>query len=174
MKNLETVRSNNQITAASILLIDENGEKLGVFNRFDAMKTAESKSLDLIEITFDSRNNQSVCKLGDYNKFVYEKKKREKEQSKIQRENAIDIKEVYLRPNTSSHDVEIKAKKTLTFLENGDRVKIMMKFRNREVTHKDVGQQTFKQFLSFFEPSMIEKPMQHEGNNILAVLFKPV
>ena len=167
-------RSNNQIRSNKILLIDETGDSLGEFSRQQAMQTASDRFLDLIELTYKQTEDTSICKLGDVNKFIYEKKKKEKEQEKKQRENSIDLKEIYLRASTDKHDIEIKAKKATEFIENGDRVRVVLKMKNRELSHKDVGVTTFNQFISLIDQSCVEKPMKFEGNNLVAQLFKSI
>jgi translation initiation factor IF-3 len=166
------VKVNSQINAKSILLIEEDGTKLGSFAHYDALKLAQEKGLDLIEMSHNKVTGESICKLADFGKFLYNKKKKEKEQGKQQRLSVIDLKEIQLRPATDSHDLEIKAKKSLNFLDNGDRVKIILQLFNREVTHKDVGKKKMDEFLSFINPEDIEKPLYFEGNNMVVVLFR--
>jgi translation initiation factor IF-3 len=172
MAKSESIRCNNQITADSIVLIDENEVKIGIVTKSEALKIAESKDLDLIEITQNKDKNQSVCHLGILNKYLYEKKRKEKEQLKIRRDNTIITKEIYLRPNTDHHDIEIKAKKALSFIESGNRVKTLLKIKNRENSHRDIAEQTMITYIAHFLPDDIEKPMYYEGNNLVIILFK--
>ena len=166
------IRFNNQITSSNILLIDENGEKLGAYSIVDALRTAFERGVDLIEINSNPSANESVCRLGDFSKFLFEKKKKDKFQNKQQRESAIDLKEIYIKCNTNSHDLEIKAKKTLEFIENGDRVRVCLKLYGREISKKDVARKTFEDFMTFIDVAFIEKPMYNEGNNLAVTLYK--
>jgi translation initiation factor IF-3 len=166
------VKVNSQINAKSILLIEEDGTKLGAISHYDALKLAQEKGLDLIEMSHNKNTGESVCRLADFGKYLYEKKKKEKEQDKQQRQSAIDVKEIQLRPTTDTHDIEIKAKKTLKFLENGDRVKVILQLSGRQITHKDVGKKKIEEFLTFVNPEDVEKPLYFEGNNMVIILFK--
>ena len=165
------VKVNSQINAKSILLIEENGDKTAI-SHYDALKLAQEKGLDLIEVSHNKATGESVCRLADFGKFLYEKKKKEKEQDKHQRQSAIDVKEIQLRPTTDTHDIEIKAKKTLKFLEDGDRVKVILQLSGRQITHKDVGKKKIEEFLTFVNSEDIEKPLYFEGNNMVVILFK--
>lgn len=166
------VKVNSQINAKTILLIEEDGTKLGSFSHYDALKMAQEKSLDLIEMSHNKTTCESICKIADYGKFLYEKKKKEKEQDRHQRQSAIDLKEVQLRPTTNTHDLEIKAKKSLNFLDSGDRVKVILQISGRQVTRKDVGKKKMEEFLTFINQEDIEKPLYFEGNNMVVILFK--
>jgi translation initiation factor IF-3 len=173
MANFDSkVKVNSQINAKSILLIEEDGTKLGSFAHYDALKLAQEKGLDLIEMSHNKATGESICKIADYGKFLYSKKKKEKEQDKHQRQSAIDLKEIQLRPTTDSHDLEIKAKKSLNFLDDGDRVKVILKLSGRQVTHKDVGKKKIDEFLSFVNAEDIEKSLYFEGNDMVVILFR--
>ena len=166
------IRINNQIISKTILLLDEAGEKLGSFCIADAMRMALERGVDLIEINSNPKASESVCRLGDFGKYLFEKKKRDKAQEKQQRENIIDLKEVYIKSATTIHDIEIKARKTLEFLEEGDRVKVVLKLYGREIGKKAVLKKTLEDFLSFIDVAFIEKPMYNEGNNLAVTLYK--
>ena len=130
-------RVNNQIRAPRVLVIDEAGNKLGEFLTEDAINLAKDRSLDLIEVAPNSR--PPVCKVGDYGKMKYEKKKKEAASRKTQ--TTITVKEIKLRPKTDQHDFDVKLKHARRFLEKGDKVKVTVRFRGREMAHKEIGEQ---------------------------------
>ncbi|MGV6838599.1 MAG: translation initiation factor IF-3 [Planktomarina sp.] len=128
-------RVNDRIRASEIRLIDENGENVGVVTPNRAMMMAEDAGLDLVEISPNA--NPPVCKIMDFGKFKYEQQKRESEARKKQK--IIEVKEVKFRPNTDKHDYEVKMRNVLKFLGNGDKVKVTLRFRGREMAHQDLG-----------------------------------
>lgn len=166
------IRTNSNIHAKNIIVLDEAGVKLGMFDNAIAVNMASERGLDLIEISFDKNKNEAVCRIADYGKFMFEKKKKEKQQGKIQRENAIQVKEIQLRPTTDDNDLKIKARKASEFLTDGERVRVVMRLRHRELSHKDVGMLAMKNFLTNLEPDSVEKHPHFEGNNLVVILFK--
>nr|WP_297619923.1 translation initiation factor IF-3 [uncultured Roseicyclus sp.] len=113
------------------------GENLGVVTPFRAMELAEQAGLDLVEISPTAE--PPVCKIMDFGKFKYETQKREAEARKKQK--IIEIKEVKFRPNTDTHDYEVKMRSVTKFLENGDKVKVTLRFRGREMAHQNLGRE---------------------------------
>ena len=128
-------RVNGRVTSEKIRLIDENGENVGVVTPSRAMMMAEDAGLDLVEISPNA--NPPVCKIMDFGKFKYEQQKRESEARKKQK--IIEVKEVKFRPNTDKHDYDVKMRNVFKFLENGDKVKVTMRFRGREMAHQELG-----------------------------------
>ncbi|MGB1235873.1 MAG: translation initiation factor IF-3 [Planktomarina sp.] len=128
-------RVNERIRNAELRLIDENGENIGVVTPNRAMMMAEDAGLDLVEISPNA--NPPVCKIMDFGKFKYEQQKRESEARKKQK--IIEIKEVKFRPNTDSNDYDVKMRNVYKFLENGDKVKVTLRFRGREMAHQELG-----------------------------------
>ncbi|MDR9485502.1 MULTISPECIES: translation initiation factor IF-3 [Sediminimonas] len=128
---------NERIRAPEIRLIGADGENVGVVTPERAMEMAEDAALDLVEISPNA--TPPVCKIMDYGKFKYEQQKRESEARKKQK--TIDIKEVKFRPNTDTHDYEVKMKNVFKFLEAGDKVKITLRFRGREMAHQNLGRE---------------------------------
>jgi translation initiation factor IF-3 len=118
-------------------LIDAEGENVGLVTPQRAMVMAEEAGLDLVEISPNA--NPPVCKIMDFGKFKYETQKKEAEARKKQK--IIEIKEVKFRPNTDTHDYEVKMRNVYKFLENGDKVKITMRFRGREMAHQELGRE---------------------------------
>jgi translation initiation factor IF-3 len=118
-------------------LIDAEGENVGLVTPQRAMVMAEEAGLDLVEISPNA--NPPVCKIMDFGKFKYETQKKEAEARKKQK--IIEIKEVKFRPNTDTHDYEVKMRNVYKFIENGDKVKITMRFRGREMAHQELGRE---------------------------------
>ena len=128
-------RQNRQITAKRVLVIDENGSKLGEMATRDALVKAQERGLDLIEVAPNAR--PPVCRFADYGKILYEKKKRNAKAKK--NATTITVKEVKFTPSTGDHDFNTKLKHVQKFLGKGDKVKVTIRFRGREMAHKDNG-----------------------------------
>ena len=128
-------RVNERIRGTEIRLIGAEGENLDVVTPERAMQLAEEAGLDLVEISPNA--NPPVCKIMDFGKYKYEQQKRESEARKKQK--IIEVKEVKFRPNTDTHDYEVKMRNVFKFLENGDKVKITLRFRGREMAHQELG-----------------------------------
>ena len=128
-------RVNNRIRVTRVLVIDEAGTRLGEFLTEDAIILAKDRGLDLIEVAPNAR--PPVCRLGDFGKMKYEKKK--KDAAAKRNQSVVTLKEVKLRPKTDTHDFEFKVKHARRFLEAGDKVKVTVRFRGREMAHKDIG-----------------------------------
>ncbi|MEO0484931.1 MAG: translation initiation factor IF-3 [Pseudomonadota bacterium] len=128
-------RVNDRIRASEVRLIDENGDNIGVVTPSRAMMLAEDAGLDLVEISPNA--NPPVAKIMDFGKFKYEQQKRESEARKKQK--TIEVKEVKFRPNTDTHDYDVKMRNVYKFLENGDKVKVTLRFRGREMAHQELG-----------------------------------
>jgi translation initiation factor IF-3 len=128
-------RINDRIRAPEIRLIGADGENIGLVTPGRAMQLAEEAGLDLVEISPNA--TPPVCKIMDFGKFKYETQKKEAEARKKQK--IIEIKEVKFRPNTDTHDYEVKMRNVVRFLEEGDKVKVTLRFRGREMAHQDLG-----------------------------------
>ncbi|NDV01658.1 translation initiation factor IF-3 [Pseudoroseicyclus sp. CLL3-39] len=128
-------RVNDRIRAPEIRLIGPEGENVGVVSPHRALAMAEEAGLDLVEISPNA--TPPVCKIMDFGKFKYETQKKEAEAKKKQK--IIEIKEVKFRPNTDVHDYEVKMRNVVKFLENGDKVKVTLRFRGREMAHQELG-----------------------------------
>jgi translation initiation factor IF-3 len=128
-------RVNDRIRAPEIRLIGPEGENIGLVTPGRAMQLAEEAGLDLVEISPNA--TPPVCKIMDFGKFKYETQKKEAEARKKQK--IIEIKEVKFRPNTDTHDYEVKMRNVIRFLEEGDKVKVTLRFRGREMAHQDLG-----------------------------------
>ncbi|MBR4944210.1 MAG: translation initiation factor IF-3 [Peptococcaceae bacterium] len=161
------LRINEEIRCKEVRLIDDAGEQLGVMAPRDAAKVAAEKGLDLVEIAPNA--NPPVCRIMDYGKYKYEQSKREKEAKKNQK--VISVKEVKLRPNIEEHDFLTKAKNASKFLAAGDKVKVTIMFRGREITHPELGQELCERFAEELSTvAKVEKPAKVEGRNMIMIL----
>lgn len=130
-------RINERIRAVEIRLIGADGENVGVVSPARARQMAEDAGLDLVEISPNA--TPPVCKIMDFGKFKYENQKKESEARKKQK--IIEVKEVKFRPNTDTHDYDVKMRNVTKFLENGDKVKVTLRFRGREMAHQNLGRE---------------------------------
>jgi translation initiation factor IF-3 len=160
-------RLNHQIRAKEIRLIDQDGKMVGVVNSNEALRMAEIRELDLVEIS--PAANPPVCKIMDYSKFLYEQQKREK----IQKRQQINqqMKELRFTWRTATHDFNFKSKHAREFLEDGNKVKATVMFRGREITHQEVGEVLLKRFVEGLEDiAKIDSPIRLEGKKLSVVL----
>nr|WP_330364685.1 translation initiation factor IF-3 [Clostridioides difficile] len=148
-------------------VLSPTGEQLGVMPTKEAQAMANSKNLDLVQISPNA--NPPVCKIMDYGKFRYEQARKEKEAKKKQK--TIVVKEVRLRPGIEQNDLNTKANNAIKFLKKGDKVKVELRFRGRELGHKDIGKEVMLKFLDiikeFGEPT---KAPAFEGNNMVVII----
>ncbi|ENY8490100.1 translation initiation factor IF-3 [Clostridioides difficile] len=158
---------NEQIKDKEIRVLSPTGEQLGVMPTKEAQAMANSKNLDLVQISPNA--NPPVCKIMDYGKFRYEQARKEKEAKKKQK--TIVVKEVRLRPGIEQNDLNTKANNAIKFLKKGDKVKVELRFRGRELGHKDIGKEVMLKFLDiikeFGEPT---KAPAFEGNNMVVII----
>ncbi len=162
---------NEDIRSYRVLLIDENGTKLGEFNRNAAIQMAYEKNLDLVQISIGP-NEIPVTKMLDAGKYFYEKEKTFKAQRSAQRAKEIQLKEIQLRPVTDTGDLNVKANRTKEFLSVGDLVKIVMRFKGREQSNKAVGFDTMQEFIDLIPNNLytVEQQLQDSGKQIIVVL----
>ncbi|WP_083757157.1 translation initiation factor IF-3 [Alkaliphilus oremlandii] len=167
MKEINEQQINEEIRDKEVRVIDSNGDQLGIMSAKDAQKLANGKNLDLVKIA--PQANPPVCKIMDFGKYKYELSKKEKEARKNQK--IVDVKEVRLSPSIESHDLSVKANNASKFLKNGDKVKVTMKFRGRELANTTKGQTIIKQFASILEEvSTVEKEPKLEGKQLIMIL----
>ncbi|HAR50324.1 translation initiation factor IF-3 [Roseovarius sp.] len=160
-------RINDRIRADEIRLIGADGENVGVVTPTRAMEMAEEAGLDLVEISPNA--NPPVCKIMDFGKYKYEQQKRESEARKKQK--VIEVKEIKFRPNTDTHDYEVKMRSVMKFLENGDKVKITMRFRGREMAHQDLGRQLLQRVSGDIEGvGKVENMPKMEGRQMIMII----
>ncbi len=155
-----------------VRLLDSDGSALGIFTAKVALQKAEDKELDLVEIAPNAK--PPVVKIIDYGKFIYEQQKREKEQKKKQ--HITILKEIRLHPNTDTHDLDFKARHAVGFLDDGNKVKVSVVFKGRELAYKDHGRKLLEKFVEKFDGlAKTEYPIKFEGramHTILASLKK--
>lgn len=160
---------NDRIRAKEVQLISETGEKLGVKSLEDAISLAEEKDLDVVLVAANSK--PPVCKLMNYGKYKFEQAKREKEAKKKQK--TLEIKEIRITPNIEEHDFGFKAKNARKFLQDGNKVKITVRFRGREVNNVKAGEAVLNKFIEELEDiSVVEKKPKLEGRNMFIMLAK--
>ncbi|HEY8613587.1 MAG TPA: translation initiation factor IF-3, partial [Roseomonas sp.] len=128
-------RVNEEIRAAQVRLIDQEGEMIGVMSAREALARAYDVGMDLLEISPNAE--PPVCKITDFGKFKYEQQKKANEARK--RQKVVEIKEIKVRPNIDDHDYEVKMRQMKGFIEEGDKVKVTLRFRGREMAHQDLG-----------------------------------
>ena len=158
---------NEQIRDKEIRVIDSDGTQLGIMPLRRAMEIAEQKNLDLVKIA--PQANPPVCKIIDYGKFRFEQAKREKEARKNQR--VVEIKEVRLSLNIDTHDFETKRNHALRFISEGNKVKVSIRFRGREMGHPELGLEIMRRFSdAMSEVANVEKPAKLEGRTMLMFL----
>lgn len=148
-------------------MVSENGEQLGIMSPKEALQIAYNRGLDLVEVAPNAK--PPVCKIMDIGKYKYEQSKREKEARKKQR--VINVKEVKLRPNIEAHDFQVKTRNTIRFLESGDKVKVTIMFRGREVSHPELGKELLDKVAEIVRDyAVIEKQPKLEGKNMIMFL----
>ncbi|MEM9128970.1 MAG: translation initiation factor IF-3 [Pseudomonadota bacterium] len=160
-------RINDRITSTEIRLIGADGENVGVVSPNRAMDMADAAGLDLVEISPNA--SPPVCKIMDFGKYKYEQQKRESEARKKQK--VIEVKEVKFRPNTDTHDYDVKMRNVFRFLENGDKVKVTMRFRGREMAHQELGRELLERVAGDVEGmGKIENMPKMEGRQMIMII----
>lgn len=158
---------NEQIRDKEVRLIGENGEQLGIMSSRDALKLAKEAELDLVKIAPNAQ--PPVCKIIDYGKYRYEQARREKEAKKKQK--VIEIKEVRLSPNIDENDLNTKINAARKFIQKGDRVKVTLRFRGREMSHMAQSKHILDEFAEkLADIAVVEKPAKVEGRSLTLIL----
>lgn len=158
---------NEAIRDREVRVIGDDGSQLGIMSARDAMKIAQEKNLDLVKVAAQAK--PPVCKIMDYGKYRFEQTKREKEAKKNQ--HVIDIKEVRLSNKIDKHDFDTKANQAMKFLKSGDKVKVSIRFRGREMAHPETGKTIMNQFAeACAEFGVVEKAAKLEGRQMLMFL----
>ena len=154
---------NEEIRDREVRVVDQNGEQLGVMSSRDALALAEERQLDLVKIAPQAR--PPVCKLMDYGKYRFEQSKKEREFRKNQK--VITVKEVRLSATIEDHDIDVKFKNAVKFLKDGNKVKVTIRFRGRQITHSEIGRQVMNEFAERIkEYGTVDKAPQIEGRNM--------
>jgi len=150
-----------------VRVIDDEGQPIGIMPARDALTLAQEKGLDLIEVAPQAQ--PPVCRIMDYGKYKYEQGKREREQHKKSRQQ--EIKGIKMRPVTQEHDFQVRVKHTQEFLEKGDKVKVNIQFKAREITHPEIARKLMdKMILAIADHAIIEKPPSLEGKMLTMIL----
>jgi translation initiation factor IF-3 len=160
-------RINQDIKVPRVLLIDQNGEKQGVMPTSSALEAAEEAGLDLVEVSPTA--DPPVCKILDYGKYRFQEQKKKAEARKKQK--VVEIKEIKLRPNIDIHDYEVKAKAMTRFFDEGDKVKVTLRFRGREMAHPELGMKLLNKVKADFETTTkVEYEPRMEGRQMIMIL----
>jgi translation initiation factor IF-3 len=160
-------RVNRDIAVAQVRLIDELGENLGVVSKDDAIERAENAGLDLVEISPGA--DPPVCKILDYGRFKYQDQKKKNEARKKQK--TIDIKEIKMRPNIDTHDYDVKMRSINRFIADGDKVKVTMRFRGREMVHQELGLKVLDRVRNQLEEvAKVEQFPRMEGRQMIMIV----
>lgn len=161
------MRINEEIKGKETRLIGPEGEQLGIFSIKEALRMAHERDLDLVEISPNAK--PPVCRIMDFGKFKYEQSKREKETRKKQK--VINVKEVKIRPNIEEHDLQVKTKNAIKFLKDGDKVKVTLMFRGREMAHAENAKQLMARVAELTKDfASVEKQAKVEGRNMIMIL----
>lgn len=164
---IKELQINEEIRLKELRLIASDGEQLGIFSSREALEIAEEKDLDLVLISPNA--NPPVCKIMDYGKYRYDLIKKNKEAKKKQK--TISVKEVRLSPNIENHDLNVKARQAIKILSEGDKVKVSIRFRGRELAHTELGDQVMEKYFDLVkEHSQMEKKPKMEGRSLVMFL----
>ena len=163
----DSLRINEEIRIREVRVTSASGEQLGIMATRDALRMAEEQHLDLVEVA--PKAKPPVCRIMDFGKYRYEQQKREKEAKKKQK--IVTIKEVKLRPNIEQHDFDVKLKNALRFLEEGNKVKVTIMFRGRELSHPELGREVLNKVADRLKELVsIERDAKLEGKNMTMIL----
>jgi translation initiation factor IF-3 len=160
-------RVNREIRIREVQLIDQTGSNLGVIATFEALKLAEEAGLDLVEVAPNS--SPPVCKILDYGKYKFLEQKKAAEARKNQK--IVEVKEIKLRPGIDDHDYDVKMKAMKRFFEDGDKVKVTLRFRGREMAHQDLGAKLLDRVKEEVGPiAKVEQDPKMEGKQMIMIL----
>ncbi|MGL5956210.1 MAG: translation initiation factor IF-3 [Brevinema sp.] len=169
-ENKNTTKINEQIQAPELRVSGPEGEVLGILSLKEALAKAEELDLDLVEVSPNA--NPPVARIVNYGKFLYQKEKKIKEAKKNQK--IIEMKEIKFGPHIDKHDFDYRIRRIQDFLEKGDKVKVSIRFRGREMAHTEIGFELIKRIIEQIGESVIEKPAKMEGRQILMFLSKKI
>lgn len=160
-------RVNEEIRAKEVRVVSDTGDQLGIVPVQEALNLAMQKGLDLVEVAPSAK--PPVCRMMDFGKFKFEQGKREKEARRKQK--VISVKEIKMRPNIEDHDIQTKARNARRFIEAGDKVKVTIMFRGRQITHPEIAEKLSYKFADILSDiSMVEKKPKVEGRNMTMML----
>ena len=160
---------NEKIRAERVQLIDEKGENIGVIARNQALRMAQDAELDLVMLSESGKDNVPVVKIMDFGKVLYERKKKQTEAKKNQK--VIQVKEIKFRPGTEEGDYQVKLRNLVRFLSDGDRAKVSLRFRGREMAHQELGMELLKRVEGdLLEYGSVEQHPKMEGRQLIMVI----
>src|SRR5881275_2886808 len=160
----EGPRINDEISSMRVRLVDERGQMVGVVGRSEALDMATDAGLDLVEIAPNA--DPPVCKILDFGKFKYEQQKKKNEAKKKQK--VIEIKEIKVRPNIDENDYQVKLRAMKSFIEEGDKVKVTLRFRGREMAHQEIGVRVLERIKNEMDPtSKVEQMPRMENRQMV-------
>ena len=158
---------NERIRVREVRLIDQEGKQLGIYPTREALRLAEERGLDLVEVAPNA--TPPVCRLLDYGKYMYERSRREREARKSQKQ--LEIKEIRLRPKTAEHDVTVLTNRARQFLAEGSRVRVRVRFRGREITHQEIAREMLDRIAEqMSDAAVVEQRPAMEGRTMLMIL----
>jgi translation initiation factor IF-3 len=161
------LRINDEIRAREVRLIDDEGNQFGILPIQEALKIASEKQLDLVEVAPTAK--PPVCRLMDYGKFKYEQNKKNKEAKKKQR--VIDVKEIRMTPSIDEHDFQVKVRSVQKFLADGDKVKVVIRFKGRQIVHANLAEKRMLELSDLVnEHGSIERKPLLEGKSLIMIL----
>jgi translation initiation factor IF-3 len=158
---------NERIRAQSVRLIETDGRQTGVVPFYEALRRARSLGLDLVQV---AKGDVPVCKILDADRWRFEQAKAAREQSRRQREMQVETKEVQLRPVTDDNDLGVKSRRARGFLAEGDKVKVVVRFKGRERAHRDEGRKVVERFLAMVGDHKVDSPLQNGEKDMVMVL----
>ena len=162
-------RINKDIRATEVRLIDEEGEQIGIISITEALEKAQASGLDLVEISPNAK--PPVCKIMDYEKFRFQQIKKKKEAKRQQKRGQTKLKRLRIRPGIEDGDYQVKLRNLMRFLKDGDRVEISLRFRGREIAHKELGMELLKRIqVDVAEYADIEREPKFEGRQMMMVV----
>jgi translation initiation factor IF-3 len=167
--NRDGPRVNEEIRSPQVRLIDQDGEMVGVMSARDAVLRAFSVGLDLLEISPNA--DPPVCKILDYGKFKYEQQKKKNEAKKKQK--VIEIKEIKVRPNIDENDYQVKMRAMKSFIEEGDKVKVTLRFRGREMAHQEIGIRVLERIRGEMDATTKVEQMPRMENRQMVMVLSP-
>ena len=168
VKNIaKRINVNRRIRAREVRLIDPDGKQVGIVPIGQALETAESHGLDLVEVA--PNVSPPVCRIMDYGRYKYQQNKKLQEAKK--RQSTFQVKEIKLRPRTGEHDLQVKIRHIKRFIENRDKVKVTVLFRGRELAHMDLGQEVLQRVIEeTADVAVVEQEARREGRVMIMVL----
>ena len=163
----DSLRVNEEIRVREVRVVSDTGEQLGIMLAREAIRLATEQQLDLVEVAPTAK--PPVCRIMDFGKFKYEQQKREKEVKKKQK--IVSLKEVKLRPGIEDHDFDVKLKNAQRFLADGDKVKVTIMFRGRELSHPELGRQLLVKMADILKETVnVEREPRLEGKNMIMIV----